>query len=76
MPAVRNVLVIGAGLAGTASAIRLAQSGVAVDIAEKQTDVSALGSGITLQGNALRALRELGVWEQAEKLGFTGTPSI
>jgi len=71
MPAVRNVLVIGAGLAGTASAIRLAQSGVAVDIAEKQTDVSALGSGITLQGNALRALRELGVWEQAEKLGYS-----
>ncbi len=71
MPAVRKVLVIGAGLAGTASAIRLAQSGVAVDIAEKQTDVSALGSGITLQGNALRALRELGVWEQAEKLGYS-----
>jgi len=71
MSAVRKVLVIGAGLAGTASAIRLAQSGVAVDIAEKQTDVSALGSGITLQGNALRALRELGVWEQAEKLGYS-----
>ena len=71
MPAVRKVLVIGAGLAGTASAIRLAQAGVAVDIAEKQADVSALGSGITLQGNALRALRELGVWEQAEKLGYS-----
>ena len=28
MPAVRKVLVIGAGLAGTASAIRLAQAGV------------------------------------------------
>ena len=71
MPAVRKVLVIGAGLAGTASAIRLAQSGVSVDIVDKQTDVTALGSGITLQGNALRALRELGVWEQAEKLGYS-----
>ena len=71
MPAVRKVLVIGAGLAGTASAIRLAQSGVSVDIVDKQTDVTALGSGITLQGNALRALRELGVWERAEKLGYS-----
>ena len=71
MPAVRKVLVIGAGLAGTASAIRLAQSGVSVDIVDKQADVAALGSGITLQGNALRALQELGVWEQAEKLGYS-----
>ena len=71
MPAVRKVLVVGAGLAGTASTIRLAQTGVSVDIVDRQTDVTALGSGITLQGNALRALRELGVWEQAEKLGYS-----
>jgi 2-polyprenyl-6-methoxyphenol hydroxylase-like FAD-dependent oxidoreductase len=71
MPAVRKVLVIGAGLAGTASAIRLAQSGVGVDIVDKQRDVTALGSGISLQGNALRALRELGVWDQVKKHGYT-----
>jgi 2-polyprenyl-6-methoxyphenol hydroxylase-like FAD-dependent oxidoreductase len=70
MSAVRSVLVIGAGLAGTATAIRLAEAGVLVDLVDKQADVTALGSGITLQGNALRALRELGVWAQVEKSGY------
>lgn len=71
MSAVQSVLVVGAGLAGAASAIRLAQQGVRVDLVDKQVDVTALGSGITLQGNALRALRELGVWKQVEERGYT-----
>ncbi len=71
MPAVRSVLVVGAGLAGTACAIRLAQAGVVVDLVDRQSDVTALGSGITLQGNALRALRDLGVWEQVDKNGYS-----
>ena len=35
MSAVDNVLVIGAGLAGTACAIRLAQAGVVVDLVDR-----------------------------------------
>lgn len=70
MTAVRSVLVIGAGLAGTACGIRLAQAGVQVDLIDKQSDVSALGSGITLQGNALRAFRELGVWDRVRDGGY------
>ena len=50
-------LVVGAGFAGTAAAIFLAEGGVAVDLVEIKPDVAALGSGITLQGNALRELR-------------------
>ena len=57
MPAVNNVLVVGSGLAGAATAILLAEAGVAVDLVEIKPDVAALGSGITLQGNALRVLR-------------------
>ena len=57
MPAVNNVLVVGGGLAGAATAIHLAAAGVAVDLVEIKPDVAALGSGITLQGNALRELR-------------------
>ncbi|MEU8661986.1 FAD-dependent monooxygenase [Actinoplanes philippinensis] len=70
MPAVRNVLVIGGGAAGTAVAILLADGGVTVDLVDAQPDVAAAGSGITLQGNALRVLRELGVWEQAAAEGY------
>src|SRR3712207_7535325 len=49
------------------SAVHLAARGVAVDLIEIKPDVAALGSGITLQGNALRELRTLGVWEQAQR---------
>ncbi|MFW3168611.1 FAD-dependent oxidoreductase [Geodermatophilus sp. CPCC 206100] len=70
MPAVNSVLVVGAGLAGTATAIRLAEAGVAVDLVEIKPDTRALGSGITLQGNALRELRTLGVWEQVQASGY------
>jgi len=70
VPAVSNVLVVGAGLAGCATAISLAEQGVAVDLVEISPDVAAVGSGITLQGNALRELRRLGVWEQVQQNGF------
>lgn len=70
MPAVNNVLVLGSGLAGTATAIHLASRGVAVDLVEINPDATALGSGITLQGNALRELRTLGVWDQVRDNGY------
>lgn len=70
MPSVDNVLVVGGGLAGTAMAILLAQEGVAVDLIEVKPDIATIGSGITLQGNALRELRRLGVWEYAKAAGF------
>jgi 2-polyprenyl-6-methoxyphenol hydroxylase-like FAD-dependent oxidoreductase len=70
MPAVSSVLVVGGGLAGSATAIHLAAGGVAVDLIEIKPDAAALGSGITLQGNALRELRSLGVWEQVQAAGY------
>jgi 2-polyprenyl-6-methoxyphenol hydroxylase-like FAD-dependent oxidoreductase len=70
MPAVNNVLVVGAGLAGAGTAIHLAKAGVAVDLVEIRPEVGALGSGISLQGNALRELKALGVWDQMQAAGF------
>jgi 2-polyprenyl-6-methoxyphenol hydroxylase-like FAD-dependent oxidoreductase len=70
MSAVDSVLVVGSGLAGTATAVHLAGRGVAVDLVEIKPDVAALGSGITLQGNALRELRTLGVWDQVRAAGY------
>lgn len=71
MPAVNTVLVVGSGLAGSATAILLASRGVAVDLIEIKPDITAVGSGITLQGNALRELRRLGVWDRAREKGYT-----
>ena len=70
MPGLRNVLVVGGGAAGCAAAILLARAGVEVDLVEIKPDVAALGSGITVQGNALRVLRQLGVWDEVAASGY------
>ncbi|MFF1271828.1 FAD-dependent oxidoreductase [Streptomyces marokkonensis] len=71
MSEARRVLVIGGGAAGNAVTILLRRAGLTVDLVEARDDWNATaGSGITLQGNALRVLRELGVWEQVEASGF------
>ena len=70
MPAVSSVLVAGAGLAGTATAIGLAATGVAVDLIDVKPEITAVGSGITMQGNGLRELRRLGIWEDVLAAGY------
>ncbi|MPY32981.1 2-polyprenyl-6-methoxyphenol hydroxylase [Streptomyces adustus] len=71
MSTARTVLVIGGGAAGNAVTVLLRRSGLTVDLIEAKDDWNATaGSGITLQGNALRVLRELGVWEQVDASGF------
>jgi 2-polyprenyl-6-methoxyphenol hydroxylase-like FAD-dependent oxidoreductase len=70
MTAVQRVLVVGAGMAGTATATFLAAEGVEVDLVDARPEVGTHGSGITLQGNALRVLRDLGVWEQVLEHGY------
>jgi 2-polyprenyl-6-methoxyphenol hydroxylase-like FAD-dependent oxidoreductase len=70
-PRARSVLVIGGGASGNAVTILLRRAGITVDLVEAKPDWNATtGSGITLQGNALRVLRELGVWEQVSASGF------
>ncbi|MGR0219980.1 FAD-dependent oxidoreductase [Agromyces sp. ZXT2-6] len=71
MTAVSRVAIVGSGVAGNAAAILLAEGGVDVDVFEIKPDLSALGSGITLQGNALRVFDRLGVWEQVKEAGYT-----
>ncbi len=72
MPAVNTVLVVGGGTAGAVAASLLADAGVSVELAEITPEVTALGSGITLQGNALRVLRHVGVLDECLALGWPG----
>lgn len=70
MTAVSRVAVVGSGVAGTAAAILLAEGGVDVDVFEITPEISTLGSGITLQGNALRVFDRLGVWDKVREAGY------
>ena len=45
-------------------------TGVAVDLIDVKPEITAVGSGITMQGNGLRELRRLGVWEEVLAAGY------
>ncbi|WP_138444113.1 FAD-dependent monooxygenase [Sinomonas susongensis] len=70
MPAAQKVGIVGAGVGGLVLATRLADAGIEVEVLEKSSGATALGSGITLQGNALRIFRELGVWPEILRKGY------
>ncbi|MCX8456106.1 FAD-dependent monooxygenase [Paenarthrobacter ureafaciens] len=70
MTAVQKVAIAGSGVAAMATAIQLAKAGIAVEVFEAKPELSALGSGITLQGNALRVFDALGVWEDVRDKGL------
>lgn len=67
---VRRVLVVGAGTAGSVATLALRRRGVEVVLVDRQPGWSAVGHGITLQGNALRALREVGVADEVIAAGY------
>jgi 2-polyprenyl-6-methoxyphenol hydroxylase-like FAD-dependent oxidoreductase len=70
MTSVRSVLVVGGGTAGCSLAALLGRAGVAVEIVERNPKFTSYGSGITLQGAALRVLREVGIWDELRSYGY------
>lgn len=70
MSAAQKVGIVGSGIGGLTLAALLADAGLDVEILEKAEGPSTLGSGITLQGNALRVLRGLGIWPQLQEKGY------
>lgn len=70
MTAVSKVAIAGSGVAGLAAAIQLAKAGVEVDVFEAKPELSALGSGISLQGNALRVFDALDAWDDIRAAGY------
>lgn len=73
---VRNVLVVGAGIAGSAAAIVLARRGDRVRLVELQREVE--GASVAITQRAVYALRELGVLEDCLACGlvFRGRPLL
>src|SRR6476659_4390805 len=70
MTAVNKVAIAGSGVSGLAAAIQLAKAGGEIDVFEAKPELSALGSGISLQGNALRVFDALGAWDDIRAAGY------
>lgn len=66
-----RVLVVGAGIGGLGVAIGLRRAGHEVVVFERAGQLAPLGAGITLWGNAMRALERLGV---RDAVAADGTP--
>jgi FAD-dependent urate hydroxylase len=58
---VTRVLIVGGGIAGLALARLLARGGVEVEVIEREEAWRPAGTGMYLPGNAVRALRTLGL---------------
>jgi 2-polyprenyl-6-methoxyphenol hydroxylase-like FAD-dependent oxidoreductase len=65
-----RAVVIGAGIAGLSTAVGLARSGVEVDVIEADSPSERTGAGISLLGNALRALGELDLADPCLESGY------
>jgi 2-polyprenyl-6-methoxyphenol hydroxylase-like FAD-dependent oxidoreductase len=65
-----RVDVIGAGIAGLSAAVGLARRGIEVDVIEADAPQERTGAGISLLGNALRALGELDLADPCLDAGY------
>jgi 2-polyprenyl-6-methoxyphenol hydroxylase-like FAD-dependent oxidoreductase len=66
---VRNVLIVGGGFTGLTTAIALAQRDVRVTLVDKAQAWARVGHGLTIQGNALRVFKEIGVIDEVLAAG-------
>ncbi len=73
MTRVHRVLIVGAGMAGMTLGLALKRNGIACEIVEIRPALTEPGTGISLQGPALRALREVGALEGCISRGFAQT---
>src|SRR3954462_15949938 len=64
-----NVIVVGAGLAGLGAAIGLARDGHEVTVMERAAEMGAVGASISMWPNEPRALEELGVADDVQRVG-------
>lgn len=60
---IKRALITGGGIGGLCAAIGLHQAGIETTVYEQAEQLSAVGAGLTLWANAIKALRKLGLAE-------------
>ncbi len=71
MASLKNVLIVGGGIAGMCSAIELRKRNIEVDLIEVDPEWRVYGAGLTISGPSLRALRTIGVLGEVMRQGAT-----
>jgi salicylate hydroxylase len=66
MGQVRNIAIVGGGLAGLAAANALARCGFAVQVFERSSTLAEIGAGINISPQAVKALRAIGLGGKLE----------
>ncbi|MFI6743198.1 FAD-dependent monooxygenase [Nonomuraea sp. NPDC050451] len=65
----RQAIVVGGGIGGLAAALALRRIGWQATVLERAPELGEIGAGMSQAPNAMRALAELGVAEQAQAVG-------
>ena len=65
-----RVLVVGGGITGGVLSLALRQRGVEVVLVDLRPELGGVGHGITLQGNALKAFKSVGIYDRLAERGF------
>ncbi|KAE8382503.1 FAD/NAD(P)-binding domain-containing protein [Aspergillus bertholletiae] len=68
----KQVIVVGAGPVGLMTALKLGTAGIAVQVIEKNAELSRAPRAVGYHGAALAALKRTPVYKEAAKMGFSG----
>lgn len=69
----RNVVVVGAGIAGLTAAIGLRQAGLEVEVVERARQLTEIGAALSIWPNARAALARLGLHHALDEIGTVET---
>jgi len=67
----KNILIVGGGIGGMATAIRMTELGASVTLVDLDPDWRVYGAGITITGPTLRAYKRLGLLDAIKEQGAT-----
>lgn len=65
----RRIVIVGAGIGGLTAAIALRAAGFDVQVHERAAEIKPVGAGLTIQPNAMSALRRMGLGAAVERAG-------
>jgi len=69
VPEAERTIIIGAGLAGLTAGIALDRAGIDAKVFESSDELREIGSGLGIQYGAMKALRKIGLEDEAHQIG-------